>query len=333
MSSTSSLTLILKIEKSITRLDQAILDMLRDTSSGLSRNQLKTLFEEKRVRLAGVSRPASWSLLPGSYEVELLGMSADSKSTQAQASPKGSFLPIAYEDDELLVLNKQSGVPSVPHSSQELDTAVGSALAHVPGLQGIGRGDLEPGLLHRLDTGTSGLLAFAKTQEAYDRIHEAWKSGKIKKIYRAWVEGDTRSIKFPTALELTLAHHPESQRRMIVLPEGVKRKHRGKPLSTSTTLLDCHRQTRDTHPTYSDLEIEIKTGVMHQIRCTLAHLELPILGDPIYNSNESAGDKTSKRLLLHAWKLIFPAGVLSSHQDKPLEIKAPLPDDFKPESD
>jgi 23S rRNA pseudouridine1911/1915/1917 synthase len=312
----------IKIEKSIVRLDQAVLDKLRETSAGISRTHVKSLFEEKKIRLNGVSRPASWSLLPGSYEVEILGLSEAPGIAQAMPSKNGSFLPIAYEDDELLVLNKASGVPSVPHSSDETETAVGSALAHFPDLVGVGRGGFEPGLLHRLDNGTSGLLAFAKSQEAYTRLHEAWKAGQVKKIYRAWVEGNTEPLSFPMHLELTLAHHPESQKRMIVLPEGVKRKHRGKPLPTSTTLLACHRQTGVEGTIYSDLEIEIHTGVMHQIRCTLAHLHLPIAGDPIYHSES----KIKSRLMLHAWKLIFPA----ANGDKSIEVMAPLPEDFNP---
>src|SRR4051812_13249266 len=111
--------LTIKIEKSIVRLDQAVLDKLRESSPGISRNQVKALFEEKKVKLNGVSRPASWSLLPGSYEIEIVGMGAASGAAQAMPSTQGSFLPIAYEDDELLVINKASGVPSVPHSSEE----------------------------------------------------------------------------------------------------------------------------------------------------------------------------------------------------------------------
>jgi 23S rRNA-/tRNA-specific pseudouridylate synthase len=109
---------------------------------------------------------------------------------------------------------------------------------------------------------------------------------------------------------------------MIVLPEGVKRKYRGKPLSTSTTILACHRQIGLDGTVYSDLEIEIETGVMHQIRCTLAHLQLPIAGDPIYH----ADSKVKTRLMLHAWKLILPSGA----GGKFIEVTAPFPEDFKP---
>jgi 23S rRNA pseudouridine1911/1915/1917 synthase len=322
MSEPSFLQLKLVIEKGIHRLDHALLERLRIDLPSISRNQLKELFEQKRVELNGSVKPPSWSLLPGSYEVTISGLSTGAEAEQAKPSEKGSFLPIAFENSELLVLNKSSGIPSVPHSSQETETAISSALSHYPALVGVGRGKLEPGLLHRLDTGTSGLLAFAKTNEAYARLHEAWKSGQVKKIYRAWVEGDAQYLSLPMHLELTLAHHPESQKRMIVLPEGIKRKYRGKPLPTSTTVLACHGQTGVNGKIYSDLEVEIETGVMHQIRCTLAHLHLPIAGDPIYH----AESKVKSRLMLHAWKLILPSG----KDDKTIEVIAPLPSDFTP---
>src|SRR5690606_29289920 len=89
-------------------------------------------------------------------------------STEALPSPEGSFITVIYEDEDLLVLNKPSGIPSVPHSAVETKTAVGSALAHYPRLAGVGTRPLEPGLLHRLDTGTSGCLAFAKNAAAFD---------------------------------------------------------------------------------------------------------------------------------------------------------------------
>jgi 23S rRNA pseudouridine1911/1915/1917 synthase len=314
-----TLQLMIEIKSGLVRLDQAMLDELRRKSLNVSRNQLKTLFDEKRITLNGVSRPGSWSLLPGTYHIEIQGLEAAAGG--ARPSTQGSFLPVVFEDDELLVLNKRSGIPSMPHSSTETETAVGSALAHFPGLGGVGRGELEPGLLHRLDTGTSGLLAFAKTPEAYAHFHEAWKTGGVRKIYRAWVEGSAEGLKLPLSLELTLAHHPESQKRMIVLPEGEKRKHRGKPLLTHTIIRKVFGYARSEAAVFSDLEIEIKTGVMHQIRCTLAHLGLPILGDPIYNS----GSGFQTRLLLHAWKLELPR----SKGQKPLELTAPLPADLQ----
>jgi 23S rRNA pseudouridine1911/1915/1917 synthase len=257
--------------------------------------------------------------LPGTYQVEIEGMSEGLRL--ARPSARGSFLSIVYEDADLLVLNKASGIPSVPHSADETETAVGSALAHFPGLAGVGRGGLEPGLLHRLDTGTSGLLAFAKTNEAFMRLHEAWKSGGVRKIYRAWVEGDASKLKLPLSLELTLAHHPESQKRMIVLPEDAKRKYRGKPLHTRTVIRSVSGPQSLDGKLFSDLEIEIETGVMHQIRCTLAHLGFPIIGDPIYNLDSAA----SSRLLLHAWKLILPL----PGTKKPIEITAEIPENFR----
>jgi 23S rRNA pseudouridine1911/1915/1917 synthase len=229
-----------------------------------------------------------------------------------------------YEDSDLLILNKNSGTPSVPHAFDETETAVGSALSHLPSLAGVGRGGLEPGLLHRLDTGTSGLLAFAKTNEVFERLRLDWKNGNVRKLYRAWVHGDAETLRLPMPLELTLAHHPESQKRMIVIPEGVQRKYRGKPLQTQTTLLKCFSKLEARGGIFSDVEVEIQTGVMHQIRCTLAYLNLAVVGDPIYGK---PSDMAQPRLLLHAWKLSIPSPSRPGYR---IEIEAPLPTDFRP---
>lgn len=236
----------------------------------------------------------------------------------ARPSRQGPFLKVIHEDRDLLVLDKLSGVPSVPHSSEETETAVGAALAYDPALSGVGRGELEPGILHRLDTGTSGLLAFARNEAAYLRLHEAWKSGRVRKIYRAIVspeDADVEALRVPRELALTLAHDAKSSKRMRVIESGVtpKNRYRSKPLSTRTRLAKIHSR-RDA---LLDLEIEIHTGVMHQIRCTLAHLGFPVLGDPVYKGGESA------RLWLHAWKLELPATDGSA-----LRLEAPLPSDW-----
>ena len=224
-------------------------------------------------------------------------------------------LPIAYEDSELLVVDKPSGTPSVPHSSDEIETAVSFALAHCPALAGIGGSALEPGLLHRLDTGTSGLLAFAKSQSGFDRLKQAWGSGEVKKTYRAIVHGQAPGE--ATTHRLSLAHDAKSSKRMRVIEDGKTRDSqiRGKPLATVTDIVRTHARKGD----LADLEIQIHTGVLHQIRCTMAHLGAPVLGDPVY------GKALAPRLWLHAWKLRIPS---PANKSGDIEIVSPLPKDW-----
>jgi 23S rRNA pseudouridine1911/1915/1917 synthase len=212
-----------------------------------------------------------------------------------------------YENASLLFLNKTSGIPSVPHSSHETETAVSSALAHAPSIQDVGYGGLEPGLLHRLDNGTSGILVFAKTDAEFHWLKKQWKNTHVKKTYRARL--GLSGLRVPQKLKWLMAHDAKSDKRMLAFPDGIRASsyYRGTPLVTSTNLVQLHAPT--------DIEIEIETGVMHQIRCALATLGYPILGDAIY------GGEISTRLWLHAWKL-----ELHLVDGTRLQLEAPLPD-------
>lgn len=219
-----------------------------------------------------------------------------------------------FEDDALLVLNKPSGLPSarLPRSPQDQITAVDQAIQHFPAIREVGFGTHEAGLLHRLDTGTSGLLVFAKTQSAFERFRKLWTQQQIRKIYRALtlpLDNPLDLSSIPMEISWPLAHHPKSEKKMICIPPHKEHfKYRGKLLPAETRIVDI-RSNR-----YVDFTIEIKTGVMHQIRCHLAEVGYPILGDSIY------GGAPAPRLGLHAWKLEIPSLDLS--------WEAPLPEDW-----
>lgn len=296
------------------RLDQCLLDELkRELAPTLSRTRLKELFAKKLVRVDGRVASSSdpiWS--DRSYEVQL-GIDRDELATPvAHPSPQGSFLPVVYQDSDVLVLGKLSGVPSVPLASDELETAVGSALAQDPAIAGVGRGGLEPGILHRLDTGTSGLLVFARTHATYDFLNQAWKDRRVRKIYRAVAAPlSSMPLRIRQTLRLKLGHDAHSAKKMRVIDETLKnpmRSIRGKALDTVTHIVQSQA---------GDFEIEIETGVMHQIRCTLAHLGSPLLGDAIY------GGAPARRLWLHAWKLHLPLP-----GGREIDLECPLPQDW-----
>jgi 23S rRNA pseudouridine1911/1915/1917 synthase len=300
-------------EKAGVRIDRALADELKKRAPHLSRATLKHCFVEKSVRLgpAGHAVSASTILLPGTHEVTLADWDEKEhfEAPRARPAPEGPFLPIVFEDESFLVLNKAPGVPSVPHSPAETQTAVSSALASCPDLRDVGFGGLEPGLLHRLDNGTSGLLVFAKNGESFHRLRESWKNGLVKKIYRAKVASEeTAPALIPGELRWLLAHDEKSAKRMIAFPDGIRAssRYRGTPLETLTRIIQLHTST--------DVEIEIVTGVMHQIRCVLGALGHPILGDPLY------GGAISTRLWLHAWRLEIPR-----EDGSTLSLEAPLP--------
>jgi 23S rRNA pseudouridine1911/1915/1917 synthase len=311
------------------RLDQALLRTLRERAPGLTRARLKGWFESSRVRVSGRPAQASHPLERGTHEVLIEGLSeADLAAPIARPSHQGSFLPVLFEDETLLVLHKHSGVPTLPHDDSETETAVGSALARCPELAGVGGRPLEPGLLHRLDTGTSGCLAFAKTQARFDELRALWKTPAVRKFYRALVPRDGFALRAPYRIDTPLAASEKSAKRMVALPPGRKISHSGKPLPALTHVLKLH--PGPTGSPWLDLELEIETGVRHQIRAHLASLGHPIAGDPIYGLRDGRPiEGLHERLWLHAWRLELPFGH-GAERGRPssIVIEAALPTDW-----
>jgi 23S rRNA pseudouridine1911/1915/1917 synthase len=224
-----------------------------------------------------------------------------------------------------VVVDKPSGLPSAPIASRESETAVSQLLRILSQLrpelglelarvaQEVGR-PLEAGLLHRLDNGTSGVLAFARSPEDYRRARAAWKTASVHKIYRAVVSGVGGFPETPLVLDAPIGRSAKSRKRMLVAPHGVARPPQGArglrgswlpALTRIVRAVPLPGQTltapQESHALY-DLEIRIETGVMHQIRSHLASIAWPILGDPIYHGS------AAPRLWLHAWKLVLPGG-------------------------
>ncbi len=229
---------------------------------------------------------------------------------------------ILTENEDFLALSKPSDLASAPLHSDEPDSAVHRALLSSPRMPVLRANPLEPGLVHRLDTGTSGVLLFVKSPEAFARISGVWNSGKVKKEYRAITES-TGSLKLGR-VELWLGHDAKSKRRMRAVVDPRDQKAiRGEPTRSVSEIksireLDGGRRF--------EIQVTIETGVHHQIRATLAHFGAPILGDSVYNNRtaKTLSGVPENRLWLHAYRLILPAD-LSATAGKSLEIVAPLP--------
>ncbi len=201
-----------------------------------------------------------------------------------------------FEDDFILALNKPSGLPSQNQQDPGQDTAERRVTSLFP---------TSPfRLLHRLDTGTSGVLLFAKTEEIFLEMRQKFAARTLHKSYIAWSEATPPDPlpDFPLKVDLPLAHHPQSKKRMIVLPEGKFRRFRGKPLP-ALTWIDSIRPAHLPGLRALRIEVRIETGVMHQIRVHLAHAGFPLVGDPIYGT--SSAPSTPLRLGLHASRVEF----------------------------
>ncbi|MCC7443099.1 MAG: RluA family pseudouridine synthase [Bdellovibrionales bacterium] len=272
----------------------------------------------------------------------------------ALTEPGGCRVPVVYRDAELLVLDKPSGIPSVPLRADETGTAVNHALAAAPELgRAGGRGGLEPGLLHRLDTTTSGLLAFALTPESYARLSEAWRRREVRKVYRAlsFAPEYTPAPACPLLLSWPMIRTEKGRRRMRVLmpdrrvPSGSTRGRELEALTWIEAARDCGLDPtpRGLGPLIKlwDLTVRIETGVMHQIRAHLEAAGFPIQGDPVYTgpspgeagapagASANLGDAPAPppaRLWLHAWRLELPRGGGGGpDRGAPLTLEAPLP--------
>ena len=223
-------------------------------------------------------------------------------------------IPIVYEDMSLLVLDKPAGIPTHGFSGLDHHTVANFLIAQRPSIGTVGKNRWEPGLVHRLDRETSGLLLVAKTQTAFDNLKRQFRRRQIKKRYRTLVWGSTEtegSIAYP------IAHAGGDKRRMKAVVNGkVSRRLRYWRALTRYRKLEAFGQ-------FSFLEIEMETGVTHQIRVHLAAISHPIVGDNLYG-REGTRDFNLRRHFLHACSLEF------SHpaNDRAMRVESELPQEL-----
>jgi 23S rRNA pseudouridine1911/1915/1917 synthase len=222
---------------------------------------------------------------------------------------EGVNVPILYEDDAILVLDKPAGMATHGFSGRDLSTLANFLTAKRPGLIGVGRSRWQPGLVHRLDSDTSGLVLVAKNQVAFDHLARQFRLRQVHKSYLALVWGETAAR---GEIKLPLAHEVRDKRRMTAVTAGM----RGKKTWQATT----RYERLSTVNRLSFLEIEMETGVTHQIRVHLATIGHPIVADTLYGRAD-ADMVGLKRHFLHASKLDFahPAN------GRPVQLKSDLP--------
>ena len=200
-------------------------------------------------------------------------------------------LTIVYQDKDLIVVDKPALVPSHPLSPFETGTLANTLVARFPELVGVGEKPLEAGLIHRLDTGTSGILVAGRNQAARFQLKQDLAGRLWNKKYLALVTG----LMEPKVVTLPLAHHPTDRRRMVALKDR-KDPHRGRifPAETRFQVLECFRD-------FCFLEADLITGVTHQIRVHLAESGHPVAGDTLYGEvRPPVFNPAPGRLFLHA---------------------------------
>lgn len=237
--------------------------------------------------------------------------------TPVSFAPEPIPLNVLFEDEHLIVLNKPSGMVVHPAPGHTSGTLVNALLAHCPDLKGIG-GELRPGIVHRLDKDTTGLLAVAKTAAALAMLAAQFKARTVMKSYLALVHGSVKTD--AGRIDLPIGRHPVDRKRMAVLKTG------GRSARTDWTIAERLPET-------SLLKVRIRTGRTHQIRVHCAAIHHPIVGDPVYCTGKAgrrhAGPiqkslDTATRQMLHAWRLSLRHPIT----DTPLSFEAPVPEDM-----
>ena len=256
-------TVAVRPEDAGQRLDRLLSDALAGT--GLSRSRLKSLIGQGRVAAGGATiDDASYRVKPG----EVLTVDVPGAET-ATPAPQAIPLTIVYEDADLLVIDKAADMVVHPAAGNPDGTLVNALLAHCGDrLSGIG-GVRRPGIVHRLDKDTSGLMVVAKTDRAHQGLSAQFADRTLSRTYRAVVWG------LPAAregeVEAPIGRHPQDRKRMAVV-----RGPTGKPATTR------YRVLRGFGLTASLVECKLLTGRTHQIRVHMADIGHPVVGDPLY---------------------------------------------------
>lgn len=288
-----------------TRLDR----FLADHCPELSRSRVQSLVADGQVTLNGhpVTKPRH-ALKSGDTIVWTVPEPRPAENL-AQDIP----LEILHEDAHLAVLVKPSGLVVHPAAGNPDGTLVNALLHHFGKLSAIG-GEERPGIVHRLDKETSGLIVIARDDATHQSLSAQFADREVKKVYLAIVHG----VPNPPEREIRtwMGRHPVNRQKRAVLPEG-----QGKPAATDYQLL----QIEQAGPARTSLVCcDLHTGRTHQIRVHLHHCGHPIVGDPLYGNPRR--QPKAERLLLHAYSLRFrhPA------DGRPMAFTAPPPAEFAP---
>ena len=284
------------------RLDRVLAGAL----PALSRARLKTLIEAGHVSLAAGARHGGRTIFEPSHRVKPGQNFAVFVPESTPPEPAGEAIPLAvvHEDAHLLVVDKQAGLVVHPAPGNATGTLVNALIAHCgAGLSGIG-GVRRPGIVHRLDKLTSGLMVIAKTEGSHASLAAQFKARTIERAYTALVWGRPRGAE--GTVEANIGRGPRDRKKMAVLAAG------GRPALTRW------RRLRTPGSAASVLECRLATGRTHQIRVHLAHLGLPVIGDATYGGGLTPArraliaDDAAARLLarlerqaLHAHRLGF----------------------------
>jgi len=279
------------------RLDRWLAESLPD----LSRSRIQHLIAGQHVTVNGVATKASHRLHGGeTIEIDVLPPPPD------DLIPEPIALTVLYEDEHVLVIDKPAGMVVHPGAGNATGTLAAAALAHAPTIAGVG-GPRRPGVVHRLDKDTSGVLVMAKSHAAYEALTAQLVARSVTRRYVAVVHG---RVGLPAGvIDAPMGRDPHHRQRMAVRPAG-----KGKRAVT-------HYRVLERFPHFTYLELKLETGRTHQIRVHMTSLGHPVVGDRTYGRSQGKQPIASEGLALHAVTLAF----LHPISQKRLEFTAAFP--------
>lgn len=270
----------------------------------LSRSRVQALIRDQYVQVNGAVPIKTGMLLEGNEEILVIEPEAELSNIQAEEIP----LDIIFENNDLLIINKPAGMVVHPAIGHFTGTLANAALGHDPDLEGVG-GAKRPGIVHRLDKDTSGLIVIAKNDAAHQWLQQQFKERTVNKTYLALVDGHPRT---PTGrIETPIGRDSTHRQKMAVTAES-----RGRASVTEYF-------TKETFPLHTLLEAHPLTGRTHQIRIHMAFIGCPVAGDTVYGRKKVS--VPINRQFLHAARL----QICLPGEPLPRTFEAALPEDLQ----
>ena len=277
------------------------IDSFLSGKTEFTRTRIQQLIKDKNITVNGKATKSSYKI----EENDEIAIEVPEAET-TEIKPENIKIDIVYEDSDIAVINKQAGLVVHPAHGHYSGTLVNAILYHIKDLSGI-NGEIRPGIVHRLDKDTSGLIVIAKNDKVHTALTEMFQEKKIRKTYLAILKGKLNKTEGKVVTQI--GRDKNDRKKMTVIDDITK----GKNAITNYKVVSQNNL-------FTLVKVNIETGRTHQIRVHMRHLGYPILGDSVYGRKDN-----EKRQMLHAYKLEFLHPV-TGHQ---MEFTGEIPEDFQ----